>query len=117
MDFVSIQGFDVRAGKLGAMKEWLHKHDVKLRESAPEGCEYMGTYVATQTSEKTAGNVFVLWRLDSYGAQDALAAAGAEDGKFRELVNEFIGFVEVDSENWSSILLKAVLDATVYAGM
>lgn len=117
MDFISIQGFDVPAGKMGPLQEWLHKHDEKLREASPEGTQYVGTYAATQTSEKRAGNVFVLWRLDSYGAQDALAAAGAEDGKFRELVNAFLSFVNIDSENWSSILLKAVGDATVYAGM
>lgn len=117
MDFVSVQGFDVPAGKMGALQEWLVKHDEKLREAAPEGCEYVGTYVAVQTSEKKAGNVFVLWQLNSYGAQDALAAAGAEDGKFRELVNGFLSFVDLDSEEWSSILLKAVVDATMYAGM
>ena len=117
MDFVSIQGFDVPAGKMGALQEWLHKHDEKLREASPEGCAYLGTYVAVQTSEKKAGNVFVLWQLDSYGAQDTLAAVGAEDGKFRELVNGFLSFVDLDSEDWSSILLKSVVDATMYAGM
>jgi hypothetical protein len=117
MDFISVQGFDVHPGKLSALQEWLSKHDAKLREHAPEGCEYIGTYIATQTSEKHAGNVFSLWRLDSYGAQDAMATAGAEDGKFREMVNEFLGFIDLDSQNWSSILLKSVVDATMYAGM
>lgn len=117
MDFISIDGYEVRPGKLGALQEWLAKHDDKLREVAPEGTEYIGTYVAVRTSEKSAGNVFSLWRLDSYGAQDAMAAAGAADGKFREMANEFLGFVEMEGDRWSSILLKSVVDATMYAGM
>ncbi len=114
MDFILEQGYDVKKGKLGEFQKWLAANEKELRNSAPEGCEYIGTYVVVASSEKKAGFARTLWRLDSYGAQDHLAHAGKEPGPFRDLAMEFTDFMDEDSENWSHSLLKAVVDATLY---
>ena len=114
MDFIDVQGYTVKTGKLAEFQAWLAANEKEIRNAAPEGTEYIGTYAVTHTSEKHAGSVRTLWRLDSYGAQDRMAAAGKEDGPFRDLIIEFIAFVDEDSDNWSQTLLKAMVDATVF---
>ncbi len=114
MDFIMEDGYDVKRGKLGEFQEWLAANEKEIRNSAPAGTEYIGTYVAVSSSEKQAGAVRSLWRLDSYGAQDAMAAASKQDGPFKDLVNEFVKFVDHDSSNWSQTLMKSLVDATIF---
>lgn len=114
MDFIDVQGYTIKKGRLGEFQTWLAAHEDDLRKLSPQGTEYRGTYAVTHTSEKKAGSVWTLWHLDSYGAQDTMAAAGKADGPFRDLVLQFLDFVDQDSDNWSQTLLKAVVDATMY---
>ncbi len=114
MDFILEQGYDVKKGKMAEFQKWLAANEKEIRNSAPQGCEYIGTYVVVASSEKSAGFARSLWRLDSYGAQDRLAAAGKEEGPFRSLALEFADYFDDDSDNWSQTLLKAVVDATIY---
>lgn len=113
MDFLSLQGGTVKEGKTGELKAWLDEHESELRENAPEGTEYLGTYVAVFTSEKGAGTLFSVMKLDSYAAMDRIAASG--DTRFGELIDEIVGFLDTDADApQSSILLKALTDATLW---
>lgn len=114
MDFIDVQGYTIKQGRLTEFQKWLADNEDEIRKHCPEGTEYVGTYAVTHTSEKKAGSVWTLWRLDTYGAQDRMAAAGKADGPFRDLVLQFLDFVDQDSDSWSQALLKAVVDATVY---
>lgn len=114
MDFIDVQGYTLKPGRTVEFQQWLAANEDAIRASAPAGTEYVGTYAVTHTSEKHAGSIRTLWRLDSYGAQDAMAAAGKAEGSFRDLIIEFLDFVDQDSDNWSQTLLKAVVAATVY---
>lgn len=114
MHFMSIQGYDINEGRMGEFQAWLRDNEKELAQSMPEGVEYVGTFVAPFSSEKKAGSVFTVAKLDSYGAQDRLAAAGLGDGPFRELWTEAIGFMDQSRDaNWSNFLLKSLTDATI----
>lgn len=114
MDFISVQGGTVKDGKLGAAKAWLDENSAELRETAPDGSEFLGTYVSVYNSEKGAGDIFWLMRHDSYGALDNIAAAGGT--RFGDLVGEWLtNFVDASSTvPQSSILLKSLTDATIW---
>ena len=114
MDFMDVQGYTLRQGKNTEFEAWLAANEDEIRSLAPEGTKYIGTYAVTSSSEKHAGSMWTIWRYDSYGAQDRMAAAGKEDGRFRELIQEFIGFVDTESDNWSQTLLKSMVEATVF---
>jgi len=113
VDFLNLQGGTVTQGRMGELKGWLDVHEGELRDTAPEGTEYIGTYVAVFTSEKDAGAVFTVMRMDSYGAMDRIAASPGS--RFGELVNELIEFFDQSATApTSSILLKALTDATLW---
>lgn len=112
MEFVNIISGDLKEGKRTEFVEWLEKNEKRFAELHPEGVDYIGTFFAVQSSEKGMGSVFSLLRLDSYGAQDRMAAAS---GEFAELLNELVDFF--DSRNdaaRASILLKSATDATLW---
>jgi hypothetical protein len=68
------------------------------------------------SSEKHAGGYRQLLRMESYGSQDALAAAMKEGGEFADLVNEVGQFVDQDRKaDWSNSLYKAVTDTSFWA--
>ena len=69
------------------------------------------------TSEKHAGGFRQLLRLDSYGAQDTLAAA-MKGGALGTLLAEANQFIDQDREaDWSNGLYKAVTDLSMIAGV
>ncbi len=114
MRFILALGNDLKPGSGREAQEWLAANEEKLAAAAPEGSTYMGTFFAVHTSEKSAGSTFTLWGLDSYGAQDALAAAG-KSGPLADLGNQWFTFVDNDNAaNWSSILLKSAVEATMW---
>jgi hypothetical protein len=54
--------------------------------------------------------------MDSYGAQDAMAAAMREGGAYAALVDELGRFVDQDRDaDWSNGLYKAVTDLSMWA--
>jgi hypothetical protein len=83
VNFIFEFGFDAKEGKSQDLQRWLSGNEEKLAAEAPEGCEYLGTYVAVTSSEKEAGNWRSMWRLASYGAQDDLSEAMKQGGTFR----------------------------------
>ena len=113
MDFIMEWGYDIKQGRMGEFQEWLAANEKEYAQSMPDGCAYLGTYVTVHTSEKNAGAVRTLVRLDSYGAQDRLAAAGKGAGMFAKLARESTDFIDEDGD-WSTVLMKAVVDATIW---
>ena len=118
MDFIAEFGFDVKQGRQNDFQRWLSENESKLAAAHPSGAEYIGTYAVMQSSEKHAGGFRQLVRLESYGTQDALAAALKEGGAFAELLNEMFEFVDTDrNADWSSSLYKSVTDASMLKDM
>jgi hypothetical protein len=113
MFFILSFGYDIKLGKATAFQEWLADHEGEWRAAMPEGTEYIGTFAAVHSSEKQAGDTFTLYRLDSYGAQDRLAAA-MKDGPLAKIMADSGEFVDLDSKDWSQMLLKSWVDATVW---
>lgn len=112
MDFVAIISGNLKEGKRTEFVEWLEKNEARFAELHPEGVEYIGTYFAVQSSERQMGGVFSLLRMDSYGAQDNMAAA---TGEFAELLGELVDHFDNSNDAASgSILLKRATDATLW---
>lgn len=78
MRFIQEFGFTVRQGQREAFQRWLIEHEEELARSYPEGTRHLGTFATVYSSEKHAGEFRVFIELDSYGAQDRLAAAAKD---------------------------------------
>ena len=114
MSFIAHMGGDLKAGKMREFQAWLAANEQAVADAHPAGTKYIGTYVAIY-SDKGVGTVHTFIELDSYGAQDALAAAGMDaDGDYGRLVNEYVSFFDQESENYTSALYKSVTAATLY---
>ncbi len=107
-----MQGGDVKRGKMQKLQQWLAENEEQLAQSTPDGVEYLGTYVNIYDSDRQAGAVKTFLRLDSYGAQDKLAATHGT--VFGKLLEEMIEFMDFDSDNWSQALYKRMTDATLW---
>jgi len=114
MNFILHYGGDLKQGKARELQAWLDANEKEYANSMPEGIKYLGTYFSMYTSDKTGGGVHQLVQIDSYGAQDRLAAAGREDGLFGKLQNELFSMFDDQSQNWTSALYKSVTDATIF---
>ena len=75
MRFISESGYSIKVGQEEAHQRWLEANEEALAASMPEGVRYLGTFVTVFTSEKQSGFYKTYLELDSYGAQDRLAAA------------------------------------------
>ena len=114
MQFIHEQGFDVRDGEEHAFQRWLAANEAALAAACPEGVEYLGTFYAIYSDDRRAGTYRMLWRYDSYAAQDRMAAASGGDGDRARLMHEGISFVDMGNHrNGSNQLLKLVTDATI----
>lgn len=108
MDFLSIQGFNVRPGKNLEFQEWVRANTAALSNALPEGVELVGIYSTIFSSEKHSG------QLDSYGAQDRLA--GSDSPELARLFAEALSFGDVRlGADFSNELLKSVADVTIWA--
>lgn len=116
MEFISESGFNIKAGKEEELQRWLVENETKLAASYPEGTAFLGVFVVTWSSEKQAGGWRTLERLDSYGAQDRLAALMKDDSSdYSRLWREMSAFGDWDRDApWSQTLLKRATDATVW---
>lgn len=67
-------------------------------------------------SEKEAGSSFRIDQLDSYGALDTAAArARNPTSELARITSEFLEFLgPSEAAGWSNLLLKSVIDATVF---
>ena len=115
MRFIQESGFSVQVGHEEAFQRWLAANEERIARSYPEGTEYMGTYVAVFTSEKTAGAYRTLERLSSYADIDKLAAMQKDaTSEYGKVWREFIQFMDPDPRaNWSSVLLKGATDVAI----
>lgn len=115
MNFLHINGFDPKEGKTRELQQWLSANEEKLALECPKGVEYVGTYFAVHSSEKGAGTVRSLWRMDSYAAQDAFSQTMKEGGTFARLMDEMSAFVdERNDAHWSDVVLRKATDAAVW---
>jgi len=115
MDFLLIGGGNVIPGKMREFQTWVRANSGTLGKLAAEhGYHLVGIYVSIFTSEKHSGACKTVWRLDSYGALDRMAAAAAKPSDLSRLIEEMDGFFDVRlGADWSGELLKSVADATI----
>ena len=116
MRFIEEFGYCVQPGMEEEHQAWLEANEPGIRDSCPDGVGYLGTFITVYSSEKGAGFYRTLFELDSYGAQDRMAAASKEaDSTFGKLQREASRF---DALDWSAPsshgLYKAVVDATIF---
>jgi len=86
-------GFFVRPGAFDELREWLHEHESELADSAPQGLEYLGTYLPVWAPEQRC-ELYQVWRWRRSGEFNLRAAAGADRGAFAELASQFLSFVD-----------------------
>jgi hypothetical protein len=117
MEFISENGFSVKQGKEEELQAWLEANEAALAASYPPGASLVGIYVVTWSSEKTAGGWRILERLDSYGAQDTLAALMKDSSsEYARLWREMGAFGDWDRDAlWSQTLMKRATDATIWS--
>ena len=116
MDFIMEEGYQVKPGMQEEYQQWAIANQDALRRALPEGIEYIGTYVAVYGSDYTGGSWRDLFRIDSYGALDRMAAEtrrpGSELGRLARESNRFIDLTR-SPERWTHNLYKNIVDATV----
>lgn len=109
-------GFTVLEGQEEAFQQWLQQNEEQLRQSAPAGIRYLGTYGVVFSSEKQAGTYRVLLELDGYADIDTLSEAMKDaDGDFGRLLREHAGFSAFDPTlPWSQSLYRTLVDMAVF---
>lgn len=115
MDFLLIGGGNVVPGKLREFQAWVRANSASLRKlTAENGYELVGVYSSMFTSEKHSGNCKLVWRLDSYGGMDRMAAAPTKSPELARLLDELDAFFDVRvGTDWSGELLKSMADVTI----
>ena len=116
MDFITEDGYQVKPSMQEEYQQWVIDNQAALRRSLPEGVEYIGTYVAVFGTDYTGGGWRDLFRIDSYGALDRMAAeAKKPDSELARLQRESSRFIDLDRspERWTHNLYKNVVDATI----
>jgi hypothetical protein len=116
MRFIQESGYSIKPAKAVAFQQWIIANEDRMAKSYPPGTSLIGVFIAVFSSEKSAGELRVLEQLDSYGALDRLAALAKEpDSEYSRLWNEMFTFLKFEAaDGWSSLLLKDVVDATVF---
>ena len=116
MDFITEDGYQVKPGMQEEYQQWIIDNQDALRAALPEGIEYIGTYVAVFGSDYEGGTFRDLFRIDSYGALDRMAAEGRRPGSELARLNREGGrFIDMtrSPERWAHNLYKNVVDATI----
>ena len=114
MSFIMQQGGDIKEGKTYELQEWLQANEDAFADAHPEGSKYLGTYFAIYASDKKGGQIHTFTEMDTYGAQDAYAAASEGYGTFAKLLDELASFNDGQSNNWTSALYKKVTVASIF---
>lgn len=116
MDFITEDGYQVKPEMQEEYQQWIIDNQAAMRRALPEGVEYIGTYVAVFGNDYTGGGWRDLFRIDSYGALDRLAAESKRpDSELARLQRESGRFIDMDRspERWTHNLYKNVVDATI----
>ena len=113
MRFLGFEGGTIKDGMMGEAHKWLIANEAELRETAPDGTEYLGVYSPVFTSDKNPGDVYFVYAVDSYGALDRQAASS--ESRFGELFAEWNGFLDSSPGTLGSkVLYKSLTAATVW---
>ena len=109
-------GFTVLEGQEEAFQQWLQQKEEQLRQAAPAGIRYLGTFGVVFGSEKQAGTYRLLLELDSYAAIDTFSEAMKDpNGDFGRLLREHATFSAFDPTlPWSQSLYRTVVDMAVF---
>src|SRR4030042_1113218 len=95
MDCLLIGGGNVIPGRMREVQAWVRANSATLGKLAAEhGYQLVGMYVSIFTSEKHSGACKIIWRVDSYGALDRMAAAASKTSDSSRLFQERDGFFE-----------------------
>lgn len=86
-------GFFIRPEGLDELREWLSEKEEELARAAPEGLEYLGTYLPVWAPEQRC-DMYQVWRWRRSGEFNLRAAADADKGTFARLAGEFLAFVD-----------------------
>lgn len=86
-------GFFVKPDRLDLLRDWLEDNEPELARAAPEGLEYLGTYMPVWAPEQRC-DMYQVWRWRRAGEFNLRAAADAERGSFARLASEFLTFVD-----------------------
>jgi hypothetical protein len=116
MDFITEDGYEVKPTMQEEYQQWIIDNQAALRRALPEGIEYIGTYVTVYGSDYAGGGWRDLYRIDSYGALDRMAAeAKRPASELARLQRESARFIDLDRspERWTHNLYKNVVDATI----
>ena len=116
MRFIQEYGYSVKVGIEEEHQAWLQANEPKVAEGLPEGVKYIGTFSTVYTSEKKAGGYRTFFELDSYGAQDRIAAAVKDPGSpLGGMLRDLSRFYDTSWDApWSTGLHKAVVDSTIF---
>ena len=117
MDFITEDGYQVKPGMQEEYQRWIIDNLDAMRRALPEGIEYIGTYVAVFGSDYEGGTFRDLFRIDSYGALDRMAAEGRRPGsELARLQRDSGRFIDMtrNPERWTHNLYKNVVDATIF---
>lgn len=119
MRFIQEFGYTVKVGQDEAHQKWLIANDERLKAAAPTGSKYLGTFAVVIGTEKQAGSYRFLMELDSYAALDTGAAVSKDPkSEWAKLQIEWSKFYDVDlNAPWSNVLMKDVVDATIWDPM
>ena len=107
------QGFTTKQGKSAELIAWVRANEDRLRDTAPDGIEFVGIYGNIFASEKGTGDTWFVVGMDNYAAMDTWAAMPGTP--FGDLVDEFFGFIDPDKDaDGSHFILKSAAVVTVW---
>ena len=116
MDFITEDGYHVKPGMQEEYQQWIVANQDALRRALPDGIEYIGTYVAVYANDYVGGTFRDLFRMDSYGALDRMAAEGRRPGSELARLNGEVGrFFDLTRgpDHWTHNLYKNIVDTTI----
>ena len=110
---LALQGFTAKQGKSAELIAWVQANERRLRETAPEGIEYVGIYGNVFFSEKHTWDTWFVVGMDNYAAMDTWAAMPGTP--FGDLVEEFFTFMDPAKDaDTSHFVLKSAAVVTVW---
>jgi hypothetical protein len=101
--------YDIKPARSEEFRAWLVDHDAALRESAPDGWDYEGTYFTVRGFGDYACET--RWAIDGYAA----LGSGFGDEAGVRLTQEFMDFVD-QARPWQATLYKGATEVDILPG-
>jgi len=115
VNFLDIQGYDVKEGRNHEFQQWLSANEEKIALECPEGISYKGTYVLVRSSERKLGSTITIFEMENYACLDRFANAMKEGGTFARLIDEMTDFVDQRNDaQFGDMLGRRVVDAAIW---